>query len=169
MSFCRLVDTYEFCVQGTQEDSDVPGEVVMLKESFNLHDVKERLMLSLELFNLMEDATELRERFKNSEATVLASVLQLLSHNNEERAELLTHLSASHRTGGRVFRRRPQLILLNHLCCLTSLAPVRLPSRTASSLISKEVITSLHFLCTPQRQRSSEPALSVGTYDEIRG
>lgn len=46
-------------------------------------------------------------------------------------------------TGGRVFRNRPQLIFANHLCCFTSLAPLRLPSRVFSFLSNSRVIQSL--------------------------
>ena len=46
-------------------------------------------------------------------------------------------------TGGCVFRKRPQLILANHLCCLTSLAPLLLPRREPSRLSSRRVTASL--------------------------
>lgn len=65
------------------------------------------------------------------------------------------HLHARLLTGGCVFRSKPQLIFENHLCCLTSLAPDRLPSRRVSSLMSSCVITSLHLL--RQHQRTCSP------------
>lgn len=49
-------------------------------------------------------------------------------------------------TGGVVFLNKPQLILPNHRCCLTSLAPLWLPSRRVSSLASRRVIISRHSL-----------------------
>lgn len=49
-------------------------------------------------------------------------------------------------TGGRVFLSRPQLIFANHLCCLTSLAPLLLPSLVRSFLSSSRVMQSLHAL-----------------------
>lgn len=45
-------------------------------------------------------------------------------------------------TGGCVFRRRPQLIFANHLCCFTSEAPLLLPNLFSSSLSRRRVITS---------------------------
>ena len=46
-------------------------------------------------------------------------------------------------TGGCVFRKRPQLILPNHLCCLTSDAPLLLPRRVHSLLSRRRVMMSL--------------------------
>ena len=46
-------------------------------------------------------------------------------------------------TGGRLFRSRPQFTFENHLCCFTSLAPLRLPSRVRSSLSNRRVMQSL--------------------------
>ncbi len=45
-------------------------------------------------------------------------------------------------TGGRVFRKSPQLIFANHLCCLTSLAPLLLPNLVLSHLSSKRIMQS---------------------------
>jgi len=53
-------------------------------------------------------------------------------------------------TGGSVFRNRPQLILPNHLCCFTSLAPLLLPNRAFSSLSSRRLMTSLPALLSQQ-------------------
>lgn len=49
-------------------------------------------------------------------------------------------------TGGCVLRRRPQLIFENHLCCLTSDAPVLLPRRVVSRLSRRRVTISLQDL-----------------------
>ena len=49
-------------------------------------------------------------------------------------------------TGGCEFRRRPQFIFANHLCCLTSEAPLLLPRRVASFLSKRRVTMSLHDL-----------------------
>jgi hypothetical protein len=46
-------------------------------------------------------------------------------------------------TGGCMLRSKPQFILANHLCCLTSLAPLRLPIRDVSRLSSRRWIISL--------------------------
>ena len=49
-------------------------------------------------------------------------------------------------TGGCEFRRRPQLIFENHLCCLTSEAPLLLPRRVDSFLSRRRVTMSLQDL-----------------------
>jgi len=46
--------------------------------------------------------------------------------------------------GGFWCRSRPQLMLENHLCCLTSLAPDWLPSRLCSSLHRSFLMRLLH-------------------------
>lgn len=58
--------------------------------------------------------------------------------------EKITHKTEL--TGGWVFLSNPQLILENHLCCLTSLAPLLLPSRVSSFLSSSLTMASLHDL-----------------------
>lgn len=45
-----------------------------------------------------------------------------------------------------MLRRRPQLILENHLCCFTSEAPLLLPRRVVSRLSRSREMTSLHDL-----------------------
>ena len=64
-------------------------------------------------------------------------------------------------TGGRLFRSRPQFTFENHLCCFTSLAPLRLPSRVRSSLSSKRVMQSLAAL---QHQNP----ISANHFDSVR-
>lgn len=48
-------------------------------------------------------------------------------------------------TGGVMFLKSPQLIVANHLCCLTSLAPLVEPIRLFSSLISNLRMQDLQF------------------------
>jgi len=55
-------------------------------------------------------------------------------------------------TGGRVFRKRPQLIFANHLCCFTSLAPLRLPSRVLSDLSSNRIMQAFPALSVHNRK-----------------
>lgn len=55
-----------------------------------------------------------------------------------------------------MFRRSPQLILENHLCALTSDAPVMLPRRLDSRLSSRRVTTSLHALYTQGEDASKQ-------------
>ena len=59
-------------------------------------------------------------------------------------------------TGGCVLRKRPQLILANHLCCLTSEAPLLLPRRVHSRLSRRRVMMSLPALRVRVRQRNRE-------------
>ena len=54
-------------------------------------------------------------------------------------------------TGGCVLRKRPQLILANHLCCLTSEAPLLLPRRVHSRLSRRRVMMSLPALGRDER------------------
>ena len=42
-----------------------------------------------------------------------------------------------------MFRRRPQLIFANHLCCLISEAPLLLPRRVHSRLLRRRAMMSL--------------------------
>jgi hypothetical protein len=56
-------------------------------------------------------------------------------------------------TGGFVFLSSPQFSLLNHLCCLTSLAPLRLPRRVFSLLSNKRVMQSFPALHTNHEHR----------------
>lgn len=58
-------------------------------------------------------------------------------------------------TGGRLLRSRPQFTLPNHLCCFTSLAPLRLPSRVRSSLSNKRRIQSLAALQHTKKAKSA--------------
>lgn len=46
-------------------------------------------------------------------------------------------------TGGVMFRKRPQFVFANHLCCFVWLAPLWLPSRRVSSLSSNRWTMSL--------------------------
>lgn len=55
-----------------------------------------------------------------------------------------------------MLRKRPQLILANHLCCLTSEAPLLLPRRVHSRLSRRRVMMSLPALRVRVQQRNRE-------------
>ena len=57
--------------------------------------------------------------------------------------------------GGFVFLSSPQFNFANHLCCLTSLAPLRLPSRVFSSLSSSRVMQSFPALQCETNQHNN--------------
>lgn len=72
------------------------------------------------------------------------------SKNPGRRREARGAIEGDLLTGGCVLRRRPQLILANHLCCFTSEAPLLLPRRVVSRLSRSRRMMSLHDLCDPK-------------------